>query len=143
MSSEPPTNSVPPVEPPPPSAVTPPAPPIVDPYAAPPAYAPAAYAPGYYAPQPPKGLAIASLITGIAGVFFSLFDGLGFLPSLAGVITGHLARKRQPYARGMWLAGMICGYIGLGISLIWIIVLIVIVVVAISAGVAGGLDSSY
>jgi hypothetical protein len=137
MSSEPPTNPVPPVEP-PPAAVTPPPPP------APPAYASAAYAPGYYvAPQPPKGLAIASLITGIAGVFFSLFYGIGFLPSLAGVITGHLARKRQPYARGMWLAGMICGYVGLGISLIWIIVLIVIVVVTISASVASGIGNSY
>lgn len=105
---------------------------MVDPYAqaapppATPAYAPVGYPPayqaGYYgAPQPPKGLSTASLITGIVGAFFSLFYGLGLFPAIAAVITGHLARKRQPYARGFWLAGLITGYIGIGISLLWII----------------------
>jgi hypothetical protein len=164
VSSEPPANSVPPIEPAPvlapPVPVVPPvflAPavpgtPSLVPYPAPQPYPPAPpgyggqpgqpYV-GYYTPQPQRGLATASMVTGIAGVFFALFEGFGFLPSLAAVITGHLARKRQPYARGMWLTGLICGYIGLGISLIWIVVLIVIAVAAISAGVAGGLNSSY
>jgi hypothetical protein len=152
--SEQPRASVPPIEPvpfvapvapvPPPPA--PPAPPppatAVDPYAQvapppPPSYAPAGYAPGAYpqayqsgyygAPQPPRGLAIASLITGIIGAFFSLIYGVGFLPSLAAVITGHLASKRQPYARGMWLAGLICGYVGLAISVLWIVGIIIFV----------------
>jgi hypothetical protein len=64
-------------------------------------------------------------VTGIVGVFFSFGYGFGLLPSIAAVITGHLARKRQPYARGMWLTGLICGYVGIGISLLWIIGLII------------------
>jgi hypothetical protein len=64
-------------------------------------------------------------VTGIVGAFFSLFYGLGLFPSIAAVITGHLARKRQPYARGFWIAGLITGYVGLGISLLWIIGIIV------------------
>jgi hypothetical protein len=151
MANTPTDASIPPVEPVPvvvPAAVVPPAPPVppvVDPYAAvpppPPAsygapsYAPA-YQPGYYgAPQPPKGLSIASLVLGIAGAFFSFAYGLGLFPSIAAVITGHLARKRQPYARGLSLAGLICGYVGLGISLLWIVgIVLVVVFVAASPG---------
>jgi hypothetical protein len=103
-----------------------------DPYTAP-VYQPLYQVPVYYAaPQPPRSLALASMITGIIGVFFSLGYGFGFLPSLAAIITGHLARKRQPYARGMWLTGLICGYIGLGIALAWIIALVVIIILAVS-----------
>jgi hypothetical protein len=138
-----PSGAVPPIEPVPvvsPAAAVPPPPPAVDPYATPvyippppvdysaPTYPPG-YGAGYYgAPQPPRGLSIASMVTGIVGVFFSFAYGLGFLPSLAGVITGHIARKRQPDAKGMWLTGLICGYIGLGISLLWIVGIIIFVV---------------
>ena len=104
--------------------VSPPSPPS---YAAP-SYGPA-YQSGYYAaPQPPKGLAIASMVTGIVGVFFSFGYGFGLFPSIAAVITGHFARKRQPYARGMWLAGLICGYVGIGISVLWAIGIILFIV---------------
>jgi hypothetical protein len=57
------------------------------------------------------------MVTGIGGLVLWLF-GLGFLPSLAAVITGHLAVKRQPYAKAFWLTGLITGYIGAAISLI-------------------------
>jgi hypothetical protein len=73
------------------------------------------------------------MILGIGGLLFTLF-GFGFLPALAAVITGHLAQKRQPYARPFWLTGIITGYIGLAISLIIGIVLIA----AIAIGIAGG-----
>lgn len=147
MAEKNPAGSVPPVEPVPvgtAAAIAPPPPPTlptVDPYAAstpaPPTYSAPSYAPayqsGYYgAPQPPRGLAIASMVTGIVGVFFALIEGFGFLPSLAAVITGHLARKRQPYARGMWLTGLICGYIGLGISVLWIAFWVVFIIVLIA-----------
>jgi hypothetical protein len=127
-------------------------PPRIDPYAAPvyqptyqaPPYQNPAYQyPAYYgapAPMPPRGLSIASMITGIAGVFFSLGYGFGFLPSLAAVITGHLARKRQPYARGMWLSGLICGYIGLGISVLWFIGIVIFIIFAIVNGANAGTD---
>ncbi|MDQ1546808.1 MAG: hypothetical protein QOH69_1712 [Actinomycetota bacterium] len=143
MPTEPPAGSVPPIEPvpvtPPAVPVTPPPPPVpptVDPYAAstppPPAYGAPAYAPayqaGYYgAPQPPKGLAIASMVTGIVSIVFSVY-GFGILPSIAAIITGNLARKRQPYARGFWLAGLICGYIGLGLAILWIAGIIIFIV---------------
>ena len=63
---------------------------------------------------PPQGLAIASMITGIAGIFLGGF----FLASLAAIITGHMAQKRQPYARAFWLTGLITGYIGIGIAVV-------------------------
>jgi hypothetical protein len=104
-------------------------------------YQPAAYPPtyaagysGYYgAPQPPKGLAIASMILGIVGVFFSLGYGLGLFPSIAGIITGHLAQKRQPTARGFWIAGLVTGYVGLFLSLIGVALLVIVIVIAVNA----------
>jgi hypothetical protein len=155
MTDQPPLGAVPPIEPPPAVAprvvVVPLPPPVVDPYAAaavpppplsyapagyPPAgYAPAGYAPiyppGYYgAPQPPKGLAIASMVLGIVGVFFSLGYGLGLFPSIAAIITGHLAQKRQPHAKGFWIAGLVTGYVGLLLSLIGVGLLILVIVLA-------------
>jgi hypothetical protein len=68
------------------------------------------------------------MVLGIAGAFFSFAYGLGLFPSIAAIITGHLARKRQPYARGFSLAGIICGYVGLGISVLWILGIIIFVI---------------
>jgi len=134
---------VPPIEPPPaaaaPGPVVPPAyapPAAPNPYSqptaptAPPAYG---YAPGY-APvaAAPQGLSLTSMITGIASIVLALFS-LGLFPGIAAVITGHMAQKRQPWARGMWLTGLITGYIGVGISLIYGL----IVVLALVAGFAG------
>jgi hypothetical protein len=150
MPTEPPAGSVPPIEPvpvvppaPPAVPISPPSvPPTVDPYAAstppPPAYGAPSYAPayqaGYYgAPQPPKGLAIASMVLGIAGVFFSLWYGLGLFPSIAAIITGHMAQKRQPHAKGFWIAGLVTGYVGLLLSLIGVGLLILVIVLATNA----------
>jgi uncharacterized protein YqgC (DUF456 family) len=99
------------------------------PPAAPPGYSPYAqtspYA--YYTEQAPsQGLSVTSMVLGIVGIVFSLFYGFGFLPSLAAIITGHIARKRQPHARGMSLAGIITGYVGLAIAVLWIVGLIVV-----------------
>jgi hypothetical protein len=67
------------------------------------------------APRPTSGLAITSLICGIAGVvLFWLF--LPMLASIVAVITGHMA-LRQIQAdpslggRGMAIAGVIMGYV--------------------------------
>lgn len=124
----PPTGSgIPPVEPPPaapapasaaPEALAPAAAPApASPYGAP----PASYAP---APAgPPQGLAITSLVCGIGGLLL-VWIGLGFLASIAAVVTGHLAQKRQPYARGFWITGLITGYLGILIGLIFGIIII-------------------
>ena len=136
---------VPPVEPAPtpPTAPAPPANPYAaappaSPYAAPTAGPAPVSAPGYappaYAPQgalPPQGLSITSMILGIGGILLS-FVGFGFLPSLAAVITGHLAQKRQPHAKAFWLTGIITGYVGLGIAIITGIVVIAIFAIAAS-----------
>jgi hypothetical protein len=57
------------------------------------------------------------MIAGIVGVLGS-FVGFGFLPALAGVILGHIAQKREPWAKGFWVTALVTGYVGLGISLI-------------------------
>jgi hypothetical protein len=93
-----------------------------------------------YTPGPPQGLAIASLVCGIAGVVL-FFSGIGFLPALAGVILGHIAQKRQPYARGLWLTGLITGYIGVALGLlVGIAILAAIFIPLFLAGQAGALS---
>lgn len=70
------------------------------------------YAP---APRPTSGLALTSLICGIAGVaLFWLF--VPMLASIVAVITGHLALRQVNTnaalgGRGMAIAGLIMGYI--------------------------------
>lgn len=75
--------------------------------------------PAYYAmPNQPKGLSIASMCCGIA-----TFVGFGFfiLPQIAAVILGHLALNREPAGKGMAIAGLIMGYVGVAITLVVLI----------------------
>ncbi|KFU81181.1 protein of unknown function [Amycolatopsis lurida] len=71
---------------------------------------------GYGPPQPPQeqGLAIAALVVSIA----SLVACSG-LPSIAGVIMGHIAHSKakrgEAGGQGMALAAIIIGYIGVAI----------------------------
>lgn len=111
----------------PPLAAPPPAAsaPLVDP--TPPVYGAPAYAPQPAGPA--QGLSITSMVCGIAGLLFALFS-FGFLPALAAVITGHLAQKRQPYAKPFWLSGLITGYLGILIGVITAIFWIVVILIA-------------
>lgn len=78
-----------------------------------------------YAPGPPRGLAITSMILGICGVTICC---LTFLPSLAAVITGHIAQRSQPYAKPFWLTGIITGYAGIAVAVLyWLVVLVSII----------------
>lgn len=71
------------------------------------------------APAAPKQtLSITGLVLGISGVVLSFFFGLGLLPSIAGVVCGHLALKREPHARGLALGGLITSYVGLALSVL-------------------------
>ncbi|MEI2277592.1 DUF4190 domain-containing protein [Paenarthrobacter ilicis] len=73
--------------------------------------------PAYYAMQAePKGLSIASMCCGIA-----IFVGFGFfiLPQIAAVILGHLGLKREPAGKGMAIAGLVMGYIGVALTVIF------------------------
>jgi len=126
----------PPAAPPPPAAGSPYAPTAGSPYAPPP---PAPYGAAGYAAQPAapaQGLAIASLACGIGGLLL-VFIGFGFFASVAAVITGHLAQRRQPYARGFWITGLITGYIGIGIGLIFGLVLLLSIVAVFSTSYYG------
>ncbi|RZT58375.1 uncharacterized protein DUF4190 [Microcella alkaliphila] len=121
-----------------PAADVTPEPAAGNPYAPPPA-APAA-GPAYGgAPAAPKQtLSIVSLVTGISGVVLSFFFGLGLLPAVAGVVTGHMALKREPHARGLALGGLITSYVGLALSiLIGLLLLIPVLFFFIGLGALG------
>lgn len=83
-----------------------------DPYAAVPQQPYPGYTGGYAAALA-KGLSLTSMILGIVSIFC-----FGFLAAIPAVILGHMAQRREPYARGMWMTGLITGYIGLGLSLL-------------------------
>lgn len=84
-----------------------------------------------YPPVPPvqkdSGLAIASLICGIASWFIIPFFG-----ALAAIITGHLAigeinqSNGLTKGKGLATAGLILGYVQFGMALIVIIVLLLL-----------------
>jgi hypothetical protein len=91
---------------------------------APPATNPAYQGGGYpYAPPPTCGLAIASLVCGIVSVLMCYFGALAGIPA---VICGHMALSRIAAAqnamggRGMAIAGLVTGYIGLGITVLFV-----------------------
>lgn len=72
------------------------------------------------APRPTSGLAITSLVCGIAGIvlFWAIVP---VLASIAAVITGHMAlgqTKRDPAigGRGLAITGLILGYVMVGIA---------------------------
>lgn len=76
--------------------------------------------PAYYgAPSAPKSLSIASMCCGIAALV-----GFGFflLPQLAAVILGHLALRREPAGRGMAIAGLVMGYVGIAVTILVLVI---------------------
>ncbi|BCW69198.1 hypothetical protein NicSoilB8_02420 [Arthrobacter sp. NicSoilB8] len=76
--------------------------------------------PAYYGvPAAPKTLSIASMCCGIAALV-----GFGFflLPQLAAVILGHLALRREPAGRGMAIAGLVMGYVGIAITILLLVI---------------------
>lgn len=102
------------------------------PVAGQPVYAQPAYGqPQYgYPPVAPKGLAITSMVLGIVGIIsFGFFT----IASIAAIITGHIAQRKQPYAKSFWITGLITGYIGLAFFVIFIVFTTVLAVVYPSA----------
>jgi hypothetical protein len=76
--------------------------------------------PGYppYPPQPPtNGMAVASMVLGIVGITIGWF--LMAIPSVLAVIFGHVAlgtmRRTGQQGRGMAIAGLVTGYIVVGV----------------------------
>lgn len=79
--------------------------------------------PGYAPPPPNSTMAIVSLVAGILGWTFVPLIG-----SIVAVITGHMAKKeiKESGGRiggdGLATAGLILGYIALGLSILGVCV---------------------
>lgn len=118
----------PPPPPPPPAAYAPPPPAPAYP---PPGYGPPGYpAPGYATPGYPvrakaNGLALTSMILGIIGITVGLC--LIFFPvmPILAVVFGHIGltqiRKTGAPGRGYAIAGLVTGYIGIALAVLWLI----------------------
>jgi hypothetical protein len=82
-------------------------------------------------------LAIVSLVTGIAGLTF-----VPFLGSIAAVVTGHISlhqlKTKQENGRGMAIAGLITGYVGVAFTVLASILLIAFLVMVLQSGMANG-----
>ena len=79
-------------------------------------------------PGSTSGLAIASMVCGIVGIFFCYLAGLLGVPA---VICGHMALGRISQSpvpiggRGMAITGLILGYLGILISLAFVVMAVV------------------
>ena len=125
--NQPPTPPPPPPAGPPPASSPPPPPPAPTP---PPAPAPPAYGQppsgyGYQSTPRTNGLAIASLVLGIAQIFLCIIGGI------LALVFGYIARRQIDESggtqggRGMAIAGIILGWIGIGLGIAYIVVIII------------------
>jgi Domain of unknown function (DUF4190) len=82
-----------------------------------------------YPARPTNQLAIAALVCGCAQLFFSVLTGI------PAVILGHIARRQiretGENGDGMALAGLILGYVGIGLSVIFAVILILFIIAAV------------
>jgi hypothetical protein len=81
---------------------------------------------GYQAPPQTDGFAITSMVLGIIAVITCYF---GAFPGIIAVIFGHLSlskMKRDPLlgGKGMAVAGLVTGYIGIAVSIVFGIMLL-------------------
>ena len=81
----------------------------------------------YTSPIPTDGLSIAALVLGILGVISCYVWALFAIPA---VICGHMSLKKinnssvPIQGKGMAIAGLVCGYIGILIQLFMIVVIV-------------------
>ena len=91
---------------------------------------PIQYQSPYAQPQATNGLAIASLVLGIIG----LPTFCWYVPGILAVVFGHLARQQirrsKGTGEGLALAGLIMGYISIGLGTAYLI----FIVIAMTAG---------
>ena len=76
-------------------------------------------------PQQTDGFAITALVLGILGLLLTCY--LGVILAIPAVIFGHLSMgkiKRNPAlgGKGMATAGVVCGYVSIGITIILAII---------------------
>lgn len=100
----------------------------------PPTTMPPAYTPAADGSSKTPILSILSIVAsglgilGFAIVFIPIVGGiLGLFLPAAGVILGFIGRSKEPFApRGLWMAGIIVGFVGVGIALLSLVIWIVI-----------------
>ena len=70
----------------------------------------------------PKTKGITALALGIASVVFAwLFAIVGLIAGIVAVVFGFLSRKSEPAARNLSLWGIILGFVGIVLSIIFMI----------------------
>lgn len=93
----------------------------------------AAPAPTVVAAPQTNVLAIVSLVAGVAGLTV-----LPFLGSIVAVVTGHIGRKelraKGQNGDGLAIAGLITGYIGIGLGLLVALILFIFFGALVAAG---------
>jgi hypothetical protein len=92
------------------------------------AYQSASYGQSYgYAGPLPQGMAIASMVLGIVSLVTLGAYCFGLVPAILAVIFGHISIGRNKAGieggRGMATAGLICGYISIGLAVLGLIVI--------------------
>lgn len=97
----------------------------------PPAPEPTPYSGAPVAAKPTPVLSIISLVAGIVSfvggaiVFIPIVGSiLHFFIPLAAVILGFMGKKKEPAAKGMWLTGIILGFVGIAVALISLVIYI-------------------
>jgi hypothetical protein len=95
--------------------------------------------PPYYAAKPPTdGLALGSMITGIAAIVLSCAYGVGLLASPVALVLGKVSLNRikrsqgQLGGHGFALTGFILGIVGTVLLVLAIIAVVIVIVVAIN-----------
>lgn len=85
---------------------------------------------GYVAPPEKNALGVWSLVLGILSILMLFSCGVGFLAGIPAVITGHLNRKAEKEGLanngGMGLAGLITGWVTIGLTLLAVVGLIIL-----------------
>jgi hypothetical protein len=126
MASTPPDEPQQPTPPPAPPPAPPPQPPP-----APPAYGqPPSTGAGYQSGQKTNGLAIAALVLGIAGLVFYACG----VASILALVFGYMSRRQIDESggtqggRGMAIAGIIMGWIGVALVVIFWVVIVILAV---------------
>lgn len=83
--------------------------------------------PVYSQPGPINGMAIASLVSGIANFVF-----LPGIAAVLAVIFGHMARgqirRTGESGNGMAIAGLVLGYVGIALAVLGLLAVIIVVI---------------
>ena len=95
------------------------------------------------ATKPSAVLSILSLVASIVGALVVVPTfGAGVVFSVAGVVLGHIAARREPTSRRLWISGLIVGYVGIALAvLVW--VALIAFFLALPGASSGTFDGGY